>query len=237
MASDLVIDSLGQEGAYDGGACTDEPLLKTVGCIFQGIGEAILLKPLLGEPQRVGGEMNSTRWGFGMAIGLFVVAFIVLTVLYFTGTELPSWIPLFGHKISPFRNKALTWGVGSRAAWAGEPSQATNFTNDKGARAAEYINSALSDGFNNHRENPYFPDVTNRVLRMENREKEAIRALGKINQERLRRAAEDDSSTTPLSWGPFWKEWRQTHPLDGEDMVSGFEGDSFQQKLNNAMVY
>jgi hypothetical protein len=76
------------------------------------------------------------------------------------------------------------------------------------------------DGFLSSREQPYFPDVTNRVLRMENREKEAVRSLGKINQERLRRSAEDSSSTTPMPWGPFWDEWKKTHPLDGE--VEGF---------------
>ena len=94
-------------------------------------------------------------------------------------------------------------------------------------RAAEYgadYNSRTS-GFVNSREGPYFPDVTNRVLRMENREKEAVRALGKINQERQRRAAEDTAGTAALAWGPFWKEWKSTHPIDGEaGYVPGTEG-------------
>jgi hypothetical protein len=73
----------------------------------------------------------------------------------------------------------------------------------------------VSGFLGNGNDAPYFSDVTNRVLRMENREKEAIRALGKINQERLRRAAEENS-TSPLAWGPFWKEWKSTHAMDGE---------------------
>jgi hypothetical protein len=85
----------------------------------------------------------------------------------------------------------------------------------------------LRDKFVGGREAPYFPDVTNRVLRMENREKEAVRALGKINQERFRRSQADTASTNPMAWGPFWKEWKQTHPMDGEKGygLSGFQND------------
>ena len=83
----------------------------------------------------------------------------------------------------------------------------------------------MVNGFSNSREAPYFPDVTNRVLRMENREKEAVRALGKINQERLRRTAEDSATTAPLPWNAFWNEWKQTHPLDGEEVSEGFKED------------
>jgi hypothetical protein len=92
-------------------------------------------------------------------------------------------------------------------------------------RHLKNLPDSYQNGFVNNREAPYFPDVTNRVLHMENREKEAVRALAKINQERLRRAAEDTSSTTPIAWEQFWKEWKQTHPLDGEDVVSGFDGE------------
>lgn len=94
-------------------------------------------------------------------------------------------------------------------------------------RATEYGSDyhSRTSGFVNSREGPYFPDVTNRVLRMENREKEAVRALGKINQERQRRAAEDTADTAALAWGPFWKEWKSTHPVDGEaGYVPGTEG-------------
>ncbi len=73
--------------------------------------------------------------------------------------------------------------------------------------------------FMNSREAPYFPDVTNRVLRMENREKEAVRALAKINQERLRRSA-GSVSNNPLQWGAFYDEWKKTHPLGSEGMRS-----------------
>jgi hypothetical protein len=63
--------------------------------------------------------------------------------------------------------------------------------------------------FMNNRDAPYFPDVTNDVIRREDMEAEAVRALAKINQERIRRAPPSDSA--PLEWGPFWDEWRQTH--------------------------
>jgi hypothetical protein len=92
-----------------------------------------------------------------------------------------------------------------------------------------------SSGFVNSREAPYFPDVTNRVLRMENREKEAVRALGKINSERQRRAVEDSSDNNTLEWGPFWKEWKATHPMDGEE-ASGFSND-FEEKLGGMSPY
>ena len=75
------------------------------------------------------------------------------------------------------------------------------------------------DTFVNTRETPYFSDVTNRVLRMENREKEAIRALAKINQERLRRQAERPDATVP--WSDHWAEWKRANPL-GEEQLGNF---------------
>jgi hypothetical protein len=74
--------------------------------------------------------------------------------------------------------------------------------------------------FMNNRDAPYFPDVTNDVLRREDMEAEAVRALAKINQERVRRAPPSDSA--PLEWGPFWDEWRQTH--GSSDYSAGIEG-------------
>lgn len=74
----------------------------------------------------------------------------------------------------------------------------------------------LSEEFVNSREAPYFSDVTNRVLRMENREKEAIRALSKINQERLRRQAERPDATVP--WKDHWSDWKRANPLGEEQM-------------------
>lgn len=74
------------------------------------------------------------------------------------------------------------------------------------------FDSVKSD-FMNTRHAPYFPDVSNRVLRREDREHEAIRALAKINQERTRRT-EGGSDSGPLAWGPFWQEWQLTRPND-----------------------
>ena len=54
------------------------------------------------------------------------------------------------------------------------------------------------------------------LLSMENREREAVQALAKINQERLRRASEHDDGMSPLPWGPFWAEWQKTHADDGD---------------------
>lgn len=91
------------------------------------------------------------------------------------------------------------------------------------------------ENFMNGREGPYYPDVTNRVLHMENREKDAVRAMGKINQERLRRAATESELTgvAPLEWGEFWNEWKQSHPLDGE---VGYSGESMTDLKSSDFV-
>jgi hypothetical protein len=89
---------------------------------------------------------------------------------------------------------------------------------------------ARREPFMNSREAPYFPDVTNRVLRMENREKEAVRALGKINQERLRRSADESAGSAPVPWDSFWSEWQLTHPAEG--MVG-----SFEDSMRNTSAY
>lgn len=73
------------------------------------------------------------------------------------------------------------------------------------------------DAFIGNRETPYFSDVTNRVLRLENREKEAIRALAKINQERLRRQAERPDATVP--WDSHWADWKRANPLGEEQLI------------------
>lgn len=96
------------------------------------------------------------------------------------------------------------------------------FAQSGSARGEGHSDGLRSSGFMGSRDEPYFSDVTNRVLRMENREKDAVRALGKINQERLRRASEDTMGTNPLPWGPFWKEWQETHVMDGEDVKESF---------------
>jgi hypothetical protein len=173
-----------------------------------------------------GSSKVSVMLGVDQWIGGLVVALLLLVIVFFMWGTITSLV--LGSS-SGFES-----GHPNKVRFAtGASDNVSRFSQED--RAAEYYNERQS-GFINAREQPYFPDVTNRVLRMENREKEAVRALGKINQERLRRASEDTSSTTPLPWGPFWKEWKQTHVMDGEDVASGFESE-FERRTANMAIY
>lgn len=181
-----------------------------------------------------GGNAFTEWWSvehFGLkrwAIGLIIVALLLLFVWV-----LPA-VGAYELYRSGFRDHAGTrlGHASTRDDGYGEAAETNIRLSHLGVEGYRDQDSfaTIRSGFINAREAPYFPDVTNRVLRMENREKEAVRALGKINQERLRRAAEDTQSTTPLPWGPFWKEWKQTHPMDGEpgyDHSEGFDPNDF----------
>ena len=104
--------------------------------------------------------------------------------------------------------------------WFGVFGTRSGLGNDSGSvRFAGVSSQPMLSTFMNNRDAPYFPDVTNDVLRREDMEAEAVRALAKINQERVRRAPPSD--TAPLEWGPFWDEWRQTHgATDYSSLVS-----------------
>lgn len=210
IGGDLVVNTSG--GNYSGGGMTEDFFVKVPG--------SITVSNSLGVDQWVGG---------------LVIVLLLIIILFFTwGTIATS---LLGFR-SGFESRNILTTGRHNMRFAGSNSQVglgsiNGFSQED--RASEYIQKVSEDGFMNSREQPYFPDVTNRVLHMENREKEAVRALGKINQERLRRAAEDTSSTAPLQWGPFWKEWKQTHPIDGEDVTSGFQ--SFEEELGQLPVY
>lgn len=215
---DLVVDTTtgaGKYGGYDG-----------------GFGGALL----------VPGQWLADNTGFGTAniwTGLIVVL-VILVIAILLGVTLGF--------VSGYRDHS-----GTRIAHASTRDDGYGEPSETNIRLAAAISKAggveafrdqdafarIRSGFVNAREAPYYPDVTNRVLRMENREKEAVRALGKINQERLRRAAEDTSSTTPLPWGPFWREWKQTHPMDGEAGygLEGFEGGEPQPEFNLPAPY
>jgi hypothetical protein len=170
---------------------------------------------------KVSEMLGSSQW-----VGGLVVTLLILVIVFFMWGTITSLV--LGSS-SGFES-----GHPHKVRFATSASDnVSRFSQED--RAAEYAHERQS-GFINAREQPYFPDVTNRVLRMENREKEAVRALGKINQERQRRAAEDTSSTTPLAWGPFWKEWKQTHVMDGEDVASGFESE-FERSMGTMAVY
>lgn len=146
----------------------------------------------------------------------FVTAFVVLLIILF----IMYLVGVFDKELG-FRDHAGSrlGHLSTRDDGYGEASE-TNMRLayggvSEGFRDQDAYNM-IKSGFVNSREAPYFPDVTARVMRMENREKEAIRALGKINQERQRRSTDNE----PLEWGPFWKEWKNNHPMGGE--VEGF---------------
>lgn len=201
-AGGLIVDAYGGKyGGYSGG---------NVATDFFG---AVPGSKFLSEKTGMG-----SAWAWGLAI--VIVCLIILTLI------LNPW-DMYGVSYrSGFRDHAGTrlGHASARSDGYGEPSETSIRLGglQEGFRDQDAF-AGIRSGFANSRETPYYSDVTNRVLRMENREKEAVRSLGKINQERLRRAAEDTQSTTPLPWGPFWKEWKQTHPIDGEPGY-GFEG-------------
>jgi hypothetical protein len=210
----LVINTSG--GKYSGGFDVKEDLL----CYVPG---STKVSQFLGTAQWIGG---------------LVIVLIFFVIVFFMWGTISSIV--LGEKFhSGFSGRGLQIAnSGPHMRFTGSNSQVglgvhNGFSQED--RAAEYAES-IQSGFNNSRDEPHFQEANNNVLRMENREKEAVRALGKINQERLRRAAEDTSSTTPLPWGPFWKEWKQTHVMDGEDIASGFEND-FTHQLNHSSVY
>lgn len=202
----LVVNTSG--GKYSGGGMKED--------FFTKIPGSITVSQLIGVEQWVGG---------------LVVVLLIMVIVFFMWGTITSIV--LGAK-SGFESRGHQWAnSGPHVRFATSASDnISRFSQED--RAAEYADQVQS-GFINSREQPYFPDVTNRVLRMENREKEAVRALGKINQERLRRAAEDASSTAPLPWGPFWKEWKQTHAMDGEEVDSGFEDENYAS--NFALPY
>jgi hypothetical protein len=167
-------------------------------------------------------------------VGGLVIVLLFFVIVFFMWGTITSMVLGSGFR-SGFQGRGMQWANhGPAVRFSSEASDnISHFSQDE--RASEYA-ANLQSGFMNGREEPHIQSVTNRTLSMENREKEAVLALGKINQERLRRAKEDTSSTTPLPWGPFWKEWKQTHVMDGEDITSGFSED-FEYRLNKMSAY
>ena len=176
------------------------------------------------------GNISLTAWGWGIVvIGLLILFFLV---------ALPAWgaygtfrSGMMGGRAPSLAAKQIgMFGSGSNnLGFASALTGANMDIRKEGmeSRSQQFFKEGR-DSFLNSREQPYFPDVTNRVLRIENREKEAVRALGKINQERLRRAAADDMSTTPLPWAAFWEEWKKTHPIDVEYGYAGYDEEGFK---------
>lgn len=151
-------------------------------------------------------------------LGALVILLVILVIVIVTG--MGSWFSGYRSGNSGY----LYDGTISSGAngFFGERSD----TGAVSSRASE-LWQQKTNGFMNSREPPYFPDVSNRVLRMENRERDAMRALGKINQERLRRSSEDSVAAAPLPWDSFWEEWKKTNPVDDDGAdTEGFQGGS-----------
>ena len=201
MSSDLVVPG----GNYNGGYYN--------GGYYGGAGVIANLGAMVSEP-----ILGTKDDSFNTYLGAALIVVVLLVVAWQMG-----WLD--STATTTVASAPAAEGLAaSHIGFMGEPSQASGFTNRRPARVAAAWAQHKGESFMNSRETPYFPDVTNRVLRMENREKEAIRALGKINQNRAKRAAAGDRSSGPLAWGPFWREWKQTHPTDG-----GSEGFSSKQ--------
>ena len=160
----------------------------------------------------------------GPALAVFII--FVLLYLFFSS--------VFGKEEESMCNGVIRDGSASGVQYYGEFSGANQGKGNPLASDAWEIRNCELGGVDNYvegmeslpgaseqfiggRETPYFSDVTNRVLRLENREKEAIRALAKINQERLRRQAERPDATVP--WDSHWAEWKRANPLGEEQLI------------------
>ena len=165
-------------------------------------------------------QFDTTTILIGAAI--FMVIFLIGWVVYIKYSSEDSADEAYRNG---FQSGLQKLNSGPQLRFFAEPTdtlKVSGFT-DAGARTKALWKSR-QEPFSNSREPPYFPGASNRLIRVENREKEATRALAKINQERLRRRAShisDPTSTDPIPWGPFWQEWKNTHPLDGE-LKEGF---------------
>ena len=188
-----------KNGGYDGGGGAAD-MLTAVGKW------ADFLNKFGNEPQHI---MTHYNFGICIVVLLMLAAFLV-----------------FG-------------GAGFVSAWFGKPKEITKFSYFTPGSSMGFASELATEGFNQSRaegafdmlhksgfagsrEEPYFSDVPNSTLQSEDRTREAIRTLSKINQERLRRAAADPNA--PLEWEPYYKEWEKTHPLDTDNGgVEGYE--------------
>jgi hypothetical protein len=95
-------------------------------------------------------------------------------------------------------------------------------------QASDYRRDGFQDNYNpdlgtgaksgfGTREPPIFQEVSVDTLRTEDREREAVAALAKINSERTRRRP--DMEYDPLPWKPFWDDWKK----EKTDVYSGFK--------------
>lgn len=80
------------------------------------------------------------------------------------------------------------------------------------------LNGFMS-GFFGGSSDPVYTEAPNNIVRSEDREREAVMALSKINQERQRRMATGEVLGPATSWDKFWPDWQSTHPQDGDGIV------------------
>jgi hypothetical protein len=71
---------------------------------------------------------------------------------------------------------------------------------------------AGNETFLGSREAPFFSGVSNSTLRKEDDQQAAVRVLGKINQERLRRKTARDADVAPVQWEQHWDDWQKQNP-------------------------
>lgn len=74
-------------------------------------------------------------------------------------------------------------------------------------------------GFFGSSDDPVYMDSPNSVVRSEDREREAVMALSKINQERQRRISAGEQVGPATSWPVFWQEWQASRPLDVDGII------------------
>jgi hypothetical protein len=74
-------------------------------------------------------------------------------------------------------------------------------------------------GFFGSSDDPVYMDSPNSVVRSEDREREAVMALSKINQERQRRISAGEQVGPATPWPTFWQEWQASRPLDGDGII------------------
>jgi len=133
-------------------------------------------------------QYGASNWMIGL---LIVVVFIIAFILFIDS-------------VSGF--EGLIEGMG-----AGNPDELDDGTDGFKTERSDTMKSGFFSGFMNSREVPYFPSVSNHILRKENSEQEAIRKFGKINQERLRREADKSAKDKHLDWDTYYNDWQAQH--------------------------
>lgn len=178
-----------------------------------------------GNPLTKKVPLNVPVWGFFVAFLLLILVIVIVHV----ASKCSDPVGLVKEAVAETFSGVMTsrlahasarsdggYGIPSSELY---PDRAQRTSGFDGKRRDMVALDSMS-GFLGSRETPHFQDVPNHVIQVEDRQRAAIRALGKINQERTRRGTEP-----PLPWEPFWREWQSSHPVAGEYGFSeGFSG-------------